>query len=211
MAVNYVVRASVVDIRSDVPDCKMSYVVDTNAWYWQTYSRASLFSDPPHEHQTRYYPNYIEKVLDSGGTLYSSVHNLIELSSQIERVEAEIYRQKCGIPKLSVKEFRHQNDAVRSIYRSEIDSVWSQVSSMSEQIEQAMNAELVGCVAGMFQSDRLDAYDILILLSAKSINTMNIISDDGDFSTVDGVTLYTANSRVIDAARNSGRLLNRRR
>jgi hypothetical protein len=36
-----------------------------------------------------------------------------------------------------------------------------------------------------------------------------LISDDGDFGCVAGLTLFTANARVLTAARSQGRLLTR--
>lgn len=37
MAVNYTVRAAVVDIRQDTPKREDAFLVDTNVWYWLTY------------------------------------------------------------------------------------------------------------------------------------------------------------------------------
>lgn len=38
MPVNYIVQAEVVDIRSDAPKNEDIFLVDTNAWYWYTYT-----------------------------------------------------------------------------------------------------------------------------------------------------------------------------
>jgi hypothetical protein len=39
MAINYTVQAEVVDISADTPKTEDAFLVDTNVWYWLTYSR----------------------------------------------------------------------------------------------------------------------------------------------------------------------------
>ncbi len=46
MAVNYTVRADVVDIKVDSPQQGDIFFVDTNVWYWLTYPPASLSANP---------------------------------------------------------------------------------------------------------------------------------------------------------------------
>jgi hypothetical protein len=47
--------------------------------------------------------------------------------------------------------------------------------------------------------DNCDNYDYIILKNCKTDNKTNIISDDADFATIDGFTLYTANSNALNA------------
>ena len=37
-------------------------------------------------------------------------------------------------------------------------------------------------------------------------NGVHILTDDGDFATVPGITVFTANRTIIDAARDCGKL-----
>jgi hypothetical protein len=46
MPVNYTVQAEVVDIRSDTPKKEDIFLVDTNVWYWYTYTNGSISSLP---------------------------------------------------------------------------------------------------------------------------------------------------------------------
>ena len=39
MAANIVIRADVVDISKDTPRNNENFLVDTNVWYWMTYSK----------------------------------------------------------------------------------------------------------------------------------------------------------------------------
>ncbi|MEH1789193.1 MAG: hypothetical protein V7L23_27350 [Nostoc sp.] len=60
MAVNYTVQAEVVDIRSDSPNKDDIFLVDTNVWYWYTYTNPSISSRP---YQIIEYPSYLAKAI----------------------------------------------------------------------------------------------------------------------------------------------------
>jgi hypothetical protein len=51
-----------------------------------------------------------------------------------------------------------------------------------------------------------DYVDALMIAQARRLNMVDILSDDGDFATVSGITLYTANRNVVNAARAAGTL-----
>lgn len=42
MAVNYVIAADIIDVRVDTPKPEDVFLVDSNVWYWMTYTKASL-------------------------------------------------------------------------------------------------------------------------------------------------------------------------
>jgi hypothetical protein len=60
-----------------------------------------------------------------------------------------------------------------------------------------------------FQTQPLDGYDLLILEAMAQAGTVKVITDDGDYVTVPGIQVFTANYNVITAARNQGTLLTR--
>lgn len=200
MAVNYRVQASVVDIRRDVPKPEDIFIVDTNSWYWHTYTRASLRQNAPHDHQLRHYPKYIDAVIAANAKILRSVHLLSELAHVIECAEAEIYQLAHRLENFTVKTFRHQNDDVLRVYRAEIDSVWSQITSMTTHVDQVLDAGLCDQLLQCAISERLDGYDALLMLLSRQLGGVRIITDDGDFSTVEGITVHTANERVINSA-----------
>jgi hypothetical protein len=53
-----------------------------------------------------------------------------------------------------------------------------------------------------------DFGDAALVAAAKRAGMPRIISDDADLITFNGITLYTANQRAIDAASRSGTLIN---
>ena len=55
----------------------------------------------------------------------------------------------------------------------------------------------------------LDGYDLFILESIMKAGIVKIITDDGDFSTVPNILVFTSNVNVIQAAKVQGKLLKR--
>ena len=51
-----------------------------------------------------------------------------------------------------------------------------------------------------FEQLPVDGYDLFSINAIKAAGISQVISDDGDFCTVPGITLFTANSSAIRAA-----------
>jgi hypothetical protein len=49
MTVNLTVQAAVIDLRTDRPRQSDLFLVDTNAWIWQTYPNVSAVGEKPME------------------------------------------------------------------------------------------------------------------------------------------------------------------
>jgi predicted nucleic acid-binding protein len=58
-------------------------------------------------------------------------------------------------------------------------------------------------------TEKIDGYDLFILESMKHHGVLQVITDDGDFATVSGIQVFTANVRVIHAVGSQGKLLTR--
>ena len=200
MAINYAINSCVIDITRDHPQPGDVLLVDTNVWYWQTYTRASSLSSSPAAYQTKFYPNYIDLAIDAGSTLLRSAHSLVELSGLVEKDSSLI-----NVPRTQ-KEFRHAGDAVTASYHAELESIWYQIKSITHPVSQLLDDALCSSFVSTAISERLDGYDSLLLLLARERNVTGIITDDGDFSTVSGITVHTANQRVLSAASRKGKL-----
>ncbi len=59
------------------------------------------------------------------------------------------------------------------------------------------------------KSQKVDGYDLFILDLMSRHNIHQIITDDGDFATVPGIEVFTANKRVLDAAQRQKKILRR--
>lgn len=199
MVINYMVQAEVVDIRSDNPKKDNIFLVDTNAWYWHTYTNASISCFP---YQITEYPSYIAKAISANSLLSYSGLSLAELAHNIEKAEREIFSST-----LKPKEYRHNYPTERAKVVTEVQSAWSQVTSTAVCTDVLVNAETSEAALTRFQTQLLDGYDLLILEAMDKANIAQIITDDGDYVTVPGIKVFTANNGAIAAARNQGKLL----
>jgi predicted nucleic acid-binding protein len=199
MPVNYTVQAEVVDIRSDAPKNNDIFLVDTNAWYWYTYTNASISS---RYYQITEYPSYIAKAIYANSWLSYCGLSLAELAHNIEQTEREIFSST-----LKSKEYRHNFPTERSKVVAEVQVAWSQVISSAVCTDVLVSEETSNAALTRFQTQLLDGYDLLILEAMDKAGVTQIITDDGDFVTVPGIKVFTANSGAIAAAKSKGKLL----
>ncbi len=204
MAVNYIIQAEVVDITRDTPRAEDAFLVDTNVWYWMTYTRASQSDRPPALYQTTNYPAYTNAALAAGAKIYQSGLSLAELTHLIEKAEREIYERTNG--QVGTKEYRHNFPGERAQVIAEIQSAWSQVVSLADPLIATIDNETVNAALIRFQTEKVDGYDLFVLESMKNNGVVQVITDDGDFTTVSGIQMFTANRNFITAARNQGKL-----
>lgn len=202
------VRARVVDLRRTPPKEGQRFLVDTNVWYWTTYTKASQATRRPHEYQQRHYPHYLMRVLDAGGLLLHAATLLLELLSVIEAAEADLYftANRPTSPELaSRKGFRHAFPEQRKVVIDEVAAAWGQIESMSELQAMALDGAAMANLVAEMSLQEADAIDALLLRIARA-EGVPLITDDMDLATGEGVVVYTANGRLLDEARGCGRL-----
>jgi len=203
MAINYTVQADVVDITADTPKAGDVFLVDTNVWYWLTYPNATSFIPS----QLSEYPGYLNKALGAQSRIHHSGLSLAELAHLIEKTEREIYEKAVG--QIKPKEYRHNLSGERSRVYSEIQAAWGQVTALADPLTITIDALATADALNRFQSEKVDGYDLFFLESMKNHGVVRVITDDGDFATVPGIQVFTANRNVINAARSQGKLLKR--
>lgn len=207
MAVNYSVHAEVVDIRNDAPTEDDIFLVDTNVWYWLAYSRADLADARPKAYQTNDYPSYIGKALSAKSRLHRCGLSLAELAHSIEKTEREIYSRSNG--GLGTKEYRHSYPTERANVVAEIQTAWSQIVTMAQPLDLQIDDQLTSAALSRLSTQPLDGYDLFILEAISKAGMVKVITDDGDFVTVPGIQVFTANHNVIKAAQSQVKLLKR--
>ena len=208
MPANYTVRADVIDIQQDNPRKEDIFLVDTNVWYWQTYTQASILSKPYNQYQTQQYPSYLNKALSANALLSYCGLSLMELVHNIERSERQVSIGQGAIPNnTKPKEYRHNYPQERANVVSEIQLACSQVRSIAVEVTVSVESLVVNSALNRLQTQLLDGYDLLILEAMKGANINSIITDDGDYVTVPDIKVFTANRNVIIAARNQGKLI----
>lgn len=213
MGINYTVQADVIDIKNDTPKTEDVFLVDTNVWYWLTYSRASQCVNAPASYQISSYPRYTQSALTVGAKIFQSYLSLAELTHLIEKAEYEIFAQVNPAifpnPRRFDKKFRHEYFLERQQAVSEIEAVWAQVTTLADPLPVTINPSTAATALKRLQTEKIDGYDLFILESMRSHKVVQVITDDGDFATVSGIQVFTANNNVIQAARSQGRLVTR--
>ncbi len=198
MAINYSIQADLVDITTDSPKADDVFLVDTNVWYWMTYPNATSYIP------SQFYPGYLNKALAADSKIHHSGLSLAELSHLIEKTEREIYEKSNGI--IRPKEYRHNLSGERSRVASEIKAAWGQVVSLADPLAVTIDDMTATAALNRLQTEKLDGYDLFILESMKNHGVVQVITDDGDFATVSGIQVFTANRNVIAAAKDQGKL-----
>lgn len=206
MAVNLTVQADVIDIKGDIPQQDDIFFVDTNVWFWQTYSNASI-SNPRAVTKINEYSSYLLASLSSGATLTYLGLILAELAHTIEKTEREIYVQ--ANRQLNPKEYRHNLTAERLNVVSQVQTAWSQVEAMAVPVNLTIDDETTRAALARFQSQALDGYDLLILeaITRAGSGQIKIITDDMDYAVVPGIQVFTSNNLVTTQAAIQGKLI----
>jgi len=206
---SYAIQAQIIDIRVDTPKAEDAFFVDTNVWYWMTYTRASQITwrRVAERYQLEHYPTYTTNALQAKAKIFKSGLTLAELTHLIEKTEFEIYVGKSKA-KMKIKEFRHFS-AQRQQVTAEIEAAWMQVTSMADPLTLTIDTSTVNAALCSLQRDEVDGYDLFYLESMKKHGVVQIITDDSDFATVSGIQVFTANENLIKEARVQGKLLTR--
>lgn len=205
MAVSQQPGASVVDIRSDQPVQADLFLVDTNVWYWLVYNRAILSPRPPQPYQLQAYRAYVAHALQAEATLVRSPLSFAEMASVAERTERDVYNY-ANQSRLSSKAFR-KLDAERRHVVAEIELAWTQTEQLSQYLDVAVNQDSVREARALIAQHPLDGYDAMLLTLGIREGLLQVLTDDSDFASVPGITVFTANPAVIQEAGDSGRLI----
>ncbi|MEL6381947.1 MAG: hypothetical protein AAFQ89_05640, partial [Cyanobacteria bacterium J06626_18] len=185
--------------------------VDTNVWYWLTYPPASSSAK---SYQTTSYPNYVAAAFNCGSRLCYSGLSLAELSSLIERSEYKLSSYSAPPPNSSQrtppianpKEYRHNYASARANVVAEVQAAWGLVASDGDLVELRVDAIAAAEALNCFQASKADGYDLLLIEAMRQNSVTKVITDDGDYSTIFGIQVFTANRNVINAANNQGKL-----
>lgn len=167
------------------------FALDTNVLLWTHYSKASDPKLKIHPYQVIEYPNFISKLLQNGNRLVTTALNITELFGVVERNEYKMYRAINGST-LSLKDFR-KLAAERIDYKSEIDNMILEIkSSYDNQIKIIeVDENLINSFQSNICKSMCDVFDYAVIEYLKKEGIVDYISDDKDFLSVDGISLYT--------------------
>jgi hypothetical protein len=182
--------------------------VDTNIWFWTTYTHA-LFSDsPPLQYQQRFYPAYLSKARRNKAGLFRCGLTFAELAHRIEATEREIFERETG-NQIGTKEFRHNFPHQRTHVASEVRTAREQVKTLAAPLDATIEDLLTDAALTRFNNQLLDGYDLFLPESASRKGLHQVLTDDIDFCTLPDITVFTANNLAISSARCQGKLRRR--
>lgn len=199
--------ANIFDIRSHEPRGSDAFLVDTNAWYWITYTRATLPCLPsPRTRQIEQYARFIKKALDAGATIVRCDLTLPELAHNIERAEKTIFEHHTLKQEITLKAYRALATERKRVV-SEVESSWSMVKKMSENCVLTIGNEATQAALEVLKQYPIGGYDLFHFEAMKQKGLTAILTDDGDFFHIDHISVYTCNDSVLRKARDNGRLV----
>jgi predicted nucleic acid-binding protein len=208
MALNYKVQAQVVNIKIDTPKKEDKFLLDTNVLYWNFSTLAHSRSLPTHLkpkiYQITKYPKYLEKIQYAGSSLFYCGLSMAEIAHLIEK-----HQKETNFPTLPPKEYRHNYPMQRYLVITEIQNCWSEIEAVADSTDILIDKITTKDALANFENIIVDGYDSFIIESMFKAGINQIITDDGDYITVPGITVFTANDKAIDAAKYQGKLLNR--
>ncbi|MEH2047267.1 hypothetical protein [Nostoc sp.] len=204
MVVNLNIQADIIDIKTDNPQQDDIFLVDTNVWFWQTYTNAGFGAKAS---KFGNYLKYINQALLNGATLTYSGLILAELAHIIEKTEYNIYIKSHGF--LPFKEYRHNYPNERMNVVAEVQSAWSQVKTLAVPVDLTVDDATTDAALNRFLSSAVDGYDLLLLeaISRAGAGKIKIITDDMDYAVVPDIQVFTSNSNVIQEANRQKKLL----
>jgi hypothetical protein len=192
-----IIQADIIDIKTDTPQQSDIFFVDTNIWFWQTYTNAAFTAK---RYQITDYPNYINKTRQNGATLTYSGLTLAELAHIIEKTEYDIYVQSNRY--LHFKKYRHDYPTERANVVAEVQFTWRRIKKIAIPIDLTVDDATTDAAINRFTTQAVDGYDLLMLeaISKAGAGTVKIITDDMDYSVVPGIQVFTSNKYVIQDA-----------
>ena len=190
------INNKVTDIQNFMPvNTNTEYFLDTNVLYWYTNPRISSVNDLP-KHAQIYYA-FIDRLTVLGSPLTTSVYNLTELLNVIEKNEFDIYKNLHPddnyINKKDYRRMPEERSKLQRIMRTTLNNVLS----ICKIVEFPFSVEQIKDFANTLKEHRCDVFDYIILQNCVKTQTINVISDDNDFSTYNNIKLFTANISTL--------------
>lgn len=208
MTKKFDVQASVVDLRRDIPASGDKFLIDTNVWYWVTYTRASLGSQRPKSYQLQEYTSYLDKALRVKAAMFCSVYSLTELAHLVEETERDIYMREEG-QDVTSKEYRHRIEGGWEDVIQELDTAWKQIKQFARPLEASLTEADAEDLITKLRNFPMDATDHLVVNSMRTKDLAAVITDDLDFAVMPKLVVFTCNPRIIELAKETNRLVSR--
>jgi hypothetical protein len=157
--------------------------------------------------QASEYSSYLVRIVAAGAIRYRVDLALAELAHLIEQNEHEGYA--IGVGPLTLKEYRHNVPSERARVVGLVQTTWRLIETDSDPLPLSLDDPTVNSALARFANAPVDGYDLFLLEAMSSAGVTQILTDDGDFCCVSDIEVYTANPRVLAAAKSQGQFLSR--
>jgi hypothetical protein len=151
------------------------------------------------------YTDYLEDSVAAGAIVYRTGLCLAELAHLIEQNERNFYAS--AVASVTSKEYRHNLASERARVVSEVQKAWAEVKRQSHPLSLTIDDPTTDAALLRYATQPVDGYDLFLLEALSAAGLTQVLTDDGDYCTVPGVHVFTANPRVVAAARSAGLLL----
>lgn len=216
----HLVKARVIDITKPGAPLPRQAVIDASVLYFTYYPNfgqlAAAGGKSPKGYQTSRYPAWIKQALKAGSQLFATPVTLGEFVRAMEYAQLEmIWRNDPATPAgedfspAKCKQARYTYAAQLSRSRQDAISflvqarkslrLLPQFKNETDQLDQAVNE---------WKSSTGDFADALMVANAKYAMVKDLLADDIDLLSFDGITVYTANRTSLQDASAAGKLAN---
>ena len=218
------VKAEVVDIRNSKSNLPRRVVADANVLYVINYDFTGLAAAGcrvPPSYQTRHYPAWWKRAAQGGVELCTAASCLAEFAHIVERTELEnLWRTDPNRPELDPnrpgQDFSPKyTKTVRNHYHGQIKPIREGVETTLASTRKNVNIlprvgqdeAALNRAIQLWVESAADFGDAYLVATAKSAGIANILSDDADLISFEGIVVYTANQTAIGVAQASGKLI----
>lgn len=211
------VKARVVDItspRAPLPKCA---VIDANVLYFVFYPnfdqlRAAGGQQP---YQAPNYQRWWKRAAGSTTRFFASPQSFGEFLRTVEYAELEaLWLTDSNTPSgerfspIKCKESRYANLTRLSSIRSKALATLASARKTVELLPKLGTAEQeIERCATEWNNSTGDFGDAVLVANGKFVRYTDVVSDDVDLLTFDGITVHTANRKAINAAQDAGKLV----
>lgn len=187
------------DIKTFVPmNTAQEFCLDTNVLYWYAYPRYVLQEKPGNKIRAQYYYDFVDRLVSNGNPLVTTQYNISELINIIEKHEYEIFCVSHSETPYSRKDFRKIPEQRANLKRI-LKATLSNVNAICTTLDFDFKGEILENCVETLDQHRCDVFDFMILSYYKESSHTNIITDDDDFTSVDGIHIYTANETSLSS------------
>lgn len=174
------------------------FCLDTNVLYWYTYPRYDIFQKRHTGRHAQSYYDFVDRLVENGNPLLTTRYNITELINIVEKHEYDIF---CAMhPESTIYQKGFSTDLWRKKKLKRIlKTTLSNVNSICETADFNFTEKILDNCVNTLDEHRCDVFDFAILSYYKENKHLNIITDDNDFASVDGIKLYTANTTSLSS------------